>query len=94
MRCAPLRFEARPRAIAEVERGAVVDGWLAGRELALALELKLLGCFVTRIQPAQALQHRGRGIIGVQPVRLMDLAVAVEPEPMEISLDRGGVLRG
>ena len=93
MRFAPLRLQARPVVVGQLQRGAIVDRRQPAPQQALALQGQLFRRLVAGIKPAIALQHFLRQVVAVEPVGLAGEAVPIQAEPAQIPLDPGGELR-
>ena len=93
VRFAPLRLQARPVVVGQLQRGAIVDRRQAAPQQALALQRQLFRRLVAGIKPAIALQRFLRQFVAVEPVGLAGEAVPVKAEPAQIPLDPGGELR-
>ena len=68
MRLAALGFIGGLFSIGQIQSCAIIDGWIAPRALQLALTVKLIGRFITRIEQAHFAQLIGGGIIFAEPL--------------------------
>ena len=91
MRLAALRFKLRPLIVAELQRGAVVDGRQPPRHLALAPAVEFIGGLVAGIKPPGLAQAVRDLIVMREALRLPFDAMRLDAEPVEIGGDAPGI---
>ena len=87
MRPASLRMEFQALVRVQRERGAVIDGRRAARDLQTALALQFLRRLITGIEPTRRLERFGGMGIEVEALRLAHLGVGRDAQPSKIDLN-------
>ncbi len=84
VRGAPLGFEPAALLFAQLQRGAIVDRWLAERALAATLAGKFVLGLIAGIKKPSRLQTAGSRIVELRAIGLPFLPVPGESEPQQI----------
>ena len=87
-----LAFDPQSRAFpfVESERRPVIDRRATGGELGAALELQLLRRLEAFVEPPGRFERPRRSLVRREPVRLPELRIPIESEPVEVLADRIG----
>src|SRR5690554_4711034 len=82
-----LGLQSRALFVVQLERGPIIDRWLAAAELDLSLEVEFLGGFVGRVGAPCRYQRLQRGVVAVESLGLAVFRVRGQSEPAEVSPD-------
>ena len=87
VRAAALGLQLRLVRVGQLQRGSVIDGRKAARQLHLAAAVQFVGRLVAGVQAARGLQPRGGLLIAVEALGLVVAFVPGQAEPLQVRLD-------